>query len=93
MSEYGRLSRSRQKCSYFVVFYLEKPPQCAARSIAEAYSEVFQKLAGQKEDRIEEGHLLSDRVYMTISIPTECAMSQVAMFIKCRGTIYLARTY
>lgn len=39
--------------------------------------EVFHKLSGQKESRIEEGHLVSDHVHMLISIPPKYAVSQV----------------
>ena len=44
--------------------------------------EVFRKLAKQKECRIEEGHLLADRVHMMISIPPKYAVSSVVGFIK-----------
>jgi putative transposase len=52
---------------------------------------VFRKLAGQKESRIEEGHLLADHVHMMISIPPKYAVSQVIGFIKGKSTIHLAR--
>ena len=55
--------------------------------------EVFKQLAGQKESRIEEGHLLVDHVHMMISIPPKYAVSQVVGYIKGKSAIHLARVY
>jgi putative transposase len=55
--------------------------------------EVFKKLAAQKESRIEEGHLMVDRVHMMIAIPPKYAVSQVVGFIKGKSAIHLARVY
>jgi putative transposase len=55
--------------------------------------EVFRKLAEQKENRIEEGHLLPDHVHMMIAIPPKYAVSQVVGFLKGKSAIHLARVY
>jgi putative transposase len=55
--------------------------------------EVFRKLAGQKESRVEEGHLMPDHVHMLLSIPPKYAVSQVVGFIKGKSAIHLARVY
>lgn len=55
--------------------------------------EVFHRLAGQKESRIEEGHLMPDHVHMLLSIPPKYAVSQVIGFIKGKSAIHLARVY
>jgi putative transposase len=55
--------------------------------------EVFRRLAGQKESRIEEGHLMPDHVHMMISIPPKYAVSQVVGYIKGKSAIHLARVY
>jgi putative transposase len=55
--------------------------------------EVFRKLAGQKESKIEEGHLMPDHVHMLISIPPKYSVSQVIGFIKGKSAIHLARVY
>jgi putative transposase len=54
--------------------------------------DVFRKLAGQKESRVEEGHLMADHVHMLLSIPPKYAVSQVG-FIKGKSAIHLARVY
>jgi putative transposase len=50
-------------------------------------------LAGQRESRIEEGHLMPDHVHMMISIPPKYAVSQVVGYIKGKSAIHLARVY
>jgi putative transposase len=55
--------------------------------------ELFQKLAAQKESRIEEGHLMRDHVHMLISIPPKYSVSQVIGYIKGKSAIHLARVY
>ena len=55
--------------------------------------EVFKRLAGYKESRVEEGHLMQDHVHMLISIPPKYAVSQVVGYIKGKSAIYLARMY
>jgi hypothetical protein len=44
--------------------------------------EVFHRLAGQKESRIEEGHLMPHHVHMLIAIPPSYVVSQVIGYIK-----------
>jgi putative transposase len=56
-------------------------------------SEVFRKLAPQKEAKVEEEHLMHDHVHMLLSIPPKYAVSQVVSFIKKRSAIHLARVY
>ncbi len=93
MDEYDSLSHSKWECKYHVVFI----PKCRRKTLyvqlRKHLGEVFRKLAGQKESRIEEGHLLPDHVHMLIAIPPKYAVSQVIGFIKGKSAIYLARVY
>ena len=72
-------------------------PKCRRKTLygelRQHWGEVFRKLAGQKESRIEEGHLLPDHVHMMIAIPPKYAVSQVIGFIKGKSAIHLARVY
>jgi hypothetical protein len=52
--------------------------------------EVFHKLTEQKENRIEEGHLLPYRVHMMTAILPKYAVSQVIGFIKGKSAIHLS---
>ncbi len=93
MDEYDSLSHSKWECKYHVVFI----PKCRRKTLylqlRKHLGEVFRKLAGQKESRIEEGHLLLDHVHMLIAIPPKYAVSQVIGFIKGKSAIHLARVY
>jgi len=55
--------------------------------------EVFHRLAGQKESRIEEGHVMKDHVHMMVSIPPKYSVAQVVGYIKGKSAIHIARTY
>ena len=72
-------------------------PKCRRKvlygSLRQHLGEVFRQLAEQRESRILEGHLLSDHVHMTISIPPKYAVSKVVGYIKGKSAIHLARVY
>ena len=56
-------------------------------------TEVFKRLAGQKDSRIEEGHLRPDHVHITISILPKYAVLQEVRFTKGKSAIHVARVY
>src|SRR5205814_4149102 len=91
MDDYESLSHTKWDCKYHVVFI----PKCRRKTLyvelRQHLGEVFRQLAGQKESRIEEGHLLVDHVHMMISIPPKYAVSQVVGYIKGKSAIHLAR--
>ena len=87
------LNHSVWDCKYHVVFI----PKCRRKTLygqlRQHLGQVFRQLAGQRESRIEEGHLLVDHVHMLIAIPPKYAVSQVVGFIKGKSAIHLARVY
>ena len=87
------LSHTVWDCKYHVVFI----PKCRRRvlygQLRRHLGEVFRKLAGQKESRVEEGHLMPDHVHMLLSIPPKYAVSQVVGYIKGKSAIHVARVY
>ena len=93
MDSIGSLNHTKWECKYHVVFI----PKCRRKVLYEKLrpylGEVFKRLAGQKESRIEEGHLMVDHVHMLISIPPKFGVSEVVGFIKGKSAIHLARTY
>jgi putative transposase len=93
MDTFESLNHTAWECKYHVIFI----PKCRRKTIyaelRKVLGEVFQKLAAQKESRIEEGHLLADHVHMLIAIPPKYAVSQVVGFIKGKSAIHLARVY
>ena len=93
MDKLESLSHTRWDCKFHVVFI----PKCRRRTLykelRQHLGEVFRNLAGQRESRVEEGHLMSDHVHMLLSIPPKYAVSQVVGFIKGKSAIHLARVY
>lgn len=93
MDEYESLSHTAWDCKYHVVFI----PKCRRKTLythlRPHLGEVFRRLAGQKESRIEEGPLMPDHVHMLIAIPPKDAVSQVIGFIKGKSAIHLARVF
>jgi putative transposase len=87
------LSHSKWECKYPVVFIPKRRRKTRYGALRKHLGEVFHRLAGQKESRIEEGHLMSDHVHMLISIPPKYAVAQVIGFIKGKSAIHLARVY
>jgi putative transposase len=87
------LSHSKWECKYHVVFIPKRRRKTLYGALRKHLGEVFHRLAGQKESRIEEGHLMPDHVHMLIAIPPKHAVSQVIGFIKGKSAIHLARVY
>ena len=93
MDKFESLSHTTWDCKYHIVFI----PKCRRKvlygQLRVHLGEVFRKLAGQKESRVEEGHLMPDHVHMLLSIPPKYSVSQVIGFIKGKSAIHLARVY
>ena len=87
------LSHSKWERKYHVVFIPKRRRKTLYGALRKHLGEVFHRLAGQKESRIEEEHLMPDHVHMLISIPPKHAVSQVIGFIKGKSAIHLARVY
>jgi putative transposase len=87
------LSHSKWECKYHVVFIPKRRRKTLYGALRKHLGEVFHRLAGQKESRSEEGHLMPDHVHMLIAIPPKHAVSQVIGFIKGKSAIHLARVY
>ena len=93
MDKFESLSHTLWDCKYHIVFI----PKCRRKvlygQLRVHLGDVFRKLAGQKESRVEEGHLMPDHVHMLLSIPPKYSVSQVIGFIKGKSAIHLARVY
>jgi len=87
------LSHSKWGCKYHVVFIPKRRRKTLYGALRKHLGEVFHRLAGQKESRIEAGHLRPDHVHVLISIPPKYAVSQVIGYIKGKSAIHLARVY
>jgi putative transposase len=63
MDEQGSLNHTKWECKYHVVFI----PKCRRKTLYQELrpylGEIFRRVAEQKENQIEEGHLLWVHVY------------------------------
>ena len=77
MDKFESLSHTTWDCKYHIVFI----PKCRRKvlygQLRIHLGEVFRKRAGQRESRVEEGHLMPDHVHMLLSIPPKYSVSQV----------------
>ena len=93
MNDYRSQSHSKWECKYHVVFIPKYRKKAIYGELRRDLGEVFHVLAGHRESRIEEGHLMPDHVHMLISIPPKYAVAQVVGFIKGKSAIHIARHY
>jgi len=93
MDEYQVGSHTKWECKYHVVFI----PKCRRKvlygELRRHLGTVFRTLAGQKECRVEEGHLMPDHVHMMLSIPPKYSVAQTVGYIKGKSAIHIARTF
>ncbi len=93
MRDYQSLAHTKWDCKYHVVFIPKYRKQVIYGDLRQHLGEIFHELAGYKECRIEEGHLMGDHVHMCISIPPKYAVSNAVGFIKGKSAIAIARTF
>ncbi|MCL2726709.1 MAG: IS200/IS605 family transposase [Polyangiaceae bacterium] len=93
MNEYENLSHTTWSCKYHVVFIPKYRKKTLFGTLKKELGAIFHKLAGQKESKIEEGHVMEDHVHMMISIPPKFAVSHVIGYIKGKSAIHIARTF
>ena len=91
--DFESLSHTKWDCKYHIVFIPKYRRKVLYGQLRPHLGEVFRTLAAQKENRIEEGHLMLDHVHIMIAIPPKYAVSQVIGYIKGKSAIHLARVY
>ncbi|WP_243317125.1 IS200/IS605 family transposase [Geothrix paludis] len=87
------LSHTKWECKYHIIFVPKRRRKVMYGKLREHLGEVFKELAGHKESRILEGHLMPDHVHMLVMIPPKYAVSQVVGYMKGKSAIHLARVY
>ncbi len=93
MREYRSLAHTRWDCKYHVVFIPKYRKKVIYGDLRAHLGEIFHELAGYRECRIEEGHLMGDHVHMCISIPPKYAVSKTVGYIKGKSAIAIARQF
>src|SRR5262249_36293319 len=69
MDEHESLSHTKWDCKYHVVFIPKRRRTTLYSELRRHLGEVFRQLAGQKESRIVEGHLMPDPAALSGSHP------------------------
>ncbi|WP_370630408.1 IS200/IS605 family transposase [Methylococcus sp. Mc7] len=63
MKEYQSLSHTRWDCKYHVVFIPKRRKKQLLGVLKRHLGELFHELAGHKDSKIVEGHLMADHVH------------------------------
>ena len=93
MKEYQSLSHTRWDCKYHIVFIPKRRKKRIFGELRRYLGEIFHELAGHKESKIVEGHLLLDHVHMCLSIPPKHAVAHVVGYMKGKSAIHIARKF
>jgi putative transposase len=93
MKEYQSLSHTRWDCKYHIVFIAKRRKKRIFGALRRHLGEIFHELAGHKETKIVEGHLMSDHVHMCLSIPPKYSVANVVGYIKGKSAIQIARKF
>lgn len=92
MDENEKLSHIKWDCKYHVEFIPKSRRKVWYGQLRRNLGAVFRRLAGQREYRIEEGHLMSDPVHTMIAVPSKYSVSQVVGYSKGKSAIPIARS-
>ena len=93
MSAFESLTHSKWDCKYHVVFIPKGRRKELYGKVRTYLGPVFHELAGQKECKIIEGHMVGDHVHMLIRIPPKYAVSSIIGFLKGKSAIAVARQF
>ena len=93
MKEYQSLAHTKWDCKYHIVFIPKKRKKVIFGVIRKHLGSVLHELAGQKECKILEGHLMSDLKWSTkIGHSFRVLPEQPFRFIRCQTAVVLMGT-
>jgi len=90
MDQYQSLNHTCWQCLYHVVFIPKWRRRMLYVELRRYLGEVFHDLAGQKQSRVQEGHLMPDHVHMLLQVPPKYAVSQVGLHVVSCGKRHFA---
>jgi len=93
MRDYKSLAHTRWDCKHHIVFIPKYRKKVIYGNLRSYIGEIFHELAGHRESRIEEGHMMGDHIHMCISIPPKYPVSKVAGYIKGKSAIMIAQRF
>jgi len=92
-SSYESLAHSKWDCKYHIVFIPKGRKKTLYGKIRQFLGSKFHELAGQRESKILEGHMVQDHVHMLIKIPPKYSVAEVVGYIKGKSAIAVARQF
>ncbi len=90
---YQSLNHSKWDCKYHLVFIPKGRRKKLYGKIRSYLGPLFHELAGQRQSRILEGHMVQDHVHMLIEIPPKYAVSEIVGYLKGKSAIAVARQF
>ena len=93
LSSYQSLSHSKWDCKYHIVFVPKYRKKILYGKIRKFLGPLFHELAGQRNCKIIEGHMVQDHVHMLIAIPPKYSVSEIIGYIKGKSAISVARQF
>jgi putative transposase len=90
---FDSLSHSKWECKYHVVFSPKWRKKVLYGNVRKYLAKVFHELAGQRDCKILEGHMVQDHVHMMISIPPKYSIAEIMGYIKGKSAIAVARQF
>ena len=91
MNDLESLKHTRWECKYHIVFIPKYRKKALYGALRQRMGGLLRELAGQRESRIEQGHLMLDHVHMLISIPPKYSVSEVIGYLKGKSSIWIAQ--
>jgi len=92
-SSYESLAHSKWDCKYHIVFIPKGRKKELYGKIRRFLGPLFHELAGQRNCKIIEGHMVQDHVNMLIRIPPKYSVAEVIGYIKGKSAIAVARQF
>ena len=92
-SLYSSLSHSKWDGKYHVVFIPKFRKKILYGKIRAFLGPIFHELAGQRNCKILEGHMVQDHVHMLITIPPKYSVAEIMGYIKGKSAIAVARKF
>ena len=88
---YESLAHSKWDCKFHIVFIPKGRKKELYGKIRKFLAPVFHELAGQRECKILEGHMVADHVHVLIRIPPKHSVSEIIGYLKGKSAIAVAR--
>lgn len=92
-SSFESLAHSKWDCKYHIVFIPKGRKKTLYGKIRKFLGPIFHELAGQRNCKILEGHMVQDHVHMLIKIPPKHSVAEVVGYIKGKSAIAVARQF